>query len=312
MKNSESTWSRAARCGATALVIVWATGLVVRLSIQDRFDGASLLFYAMPWPVLAVLPAGPGLWWFHRRQRVRAGAAMIAVLICAAAWWQQDWFASSQAIAETPTLRVLFRNLGHPHDDAWTNDLAATAREEADLIGLVEAESDSPERQRQLREAFSNHVVAGLPHGLVLVVRGELLDRTLIEFDAHSRCLVARVRIMDQSLTVMLVDLESTPWRSRRRSFGQLAALLDKHVGESLIVMGDFNTPRDSVYFRPWRDTLQHAFESAGSGFAETWPWPLPVLCLDHVWSTPDRRAIWCVRRWYPGHDHGGVLVTFP
>lgn len=315
-KRHETLRTRMGRRTATATAVWWLAGLAVRLSCQDQFDGLAVLFYATPWPVLMLLPVIPAVWWGHERKYRRAAAAAIAIAGCGIAWLSLGWFSGpippAASAPEPPSLRVLFRNLGHPDDAAWPRDLAATAHEDADLVGLVEGQSDSPERQRQLRAAFPDHAVVRFPHELALAVRGEILESALHEFDFRSRCVTARVRIRDRALTVFLVDLESTPWRSRRQSFAQLDALRREHAGETVIMMGDFNTPRESVYFRPWRETLRHAFETAGRGFAETWPWPLPVLCLDHVWSTPDLPATQCQRRRYRPHDHAGLLITFP
>lgn len=57
---------------------------------------------------------------------------------------------------------------------------------------------------------------------------------------------------------------------------------------------GDFNTPRESSHFRQLRKPMTHAFETAGRGLADTWPVPIPVLSLDHIWTTPGLRVVQC------------------
>jgi endonuclease/exonuclease/phosphatase family metal-dependent hydrolase len=52
-----------------------------------------------------------------------------------------------------------------------------------------------------------------------------------------------------------------------------------------VVLMGDFNTPSDSVHFDSLRQGFQNAFETGGNGNAATWPVPLPVLAIDHIWT---------------------------
>jgi endonuclease/exonuclease/phosphatase family metal-dependent hydrolase len=143
----------------------------------------------------------------------------------------------------------------------------------------------------------------------VFGVRGAIAENHHVTLGDHSRCHVVRITVDGRSLTVVLVDLESSPFQSRREWFARLEAELARLRDESIVVLGDFNTPRESVYFRSWRGRFQHAFEVAGRGFTETWPAPLPLLCLDHVWVSNDWRVLQCRKPWHPPHDHFGLVV---
>jgi endonuclease/exonuclease/phosphatase family metal-dependent hydrolase len=50
------------------------------------------------------------------------------------------------------------------------------------------------------------------------------------------------------------------------------------------LVLGDFNTPGDSVWFVGLRRNYSEVLETAGSGLLATWPFPVPLLGLDHIW----------------------------
>ena len=54
------------------VVIVWANGLIVRVSVKDSIGLASPLYYATPWPVLAALTI-PIIWAFRRQPQMVYG-----------------------------------------------------------------------------------------------------------------------------------------------------------------------------------------------------------------------------------------------
>ncbi|AUS05368.1 hypothetical protein C1A40_07700 [Tamlana carrageenivorans] len=54
------------------------------------------------------------------------------------------------------------------------------------------------------------------------------------------------------------------------------------------MVLGDFNLPYESLYFKEIKRHFNHWFSSKGNGFRETWSWGLPLLSLDHIWVSKD------------------------
>ena len=81
-----------------------------------------------------------------------------------------------------------------------------------------------------------------------------------------------------QQLTVVVVDIKSTPWVSRRVPLEHLRTLVEELGDRPVLVTGDFNTPSDSIWFDSWRDKLSNAWTTTGQGLRPTWPVPLPVL----------------------------------
>ncbi len=92
---------------------------------------------------------------------------------------------------------------------------------------------------------------------------------------------------------------------SDKAAFWQgLCAYARAHEGEAAIILGDFNTPYESVALDRFREKFYHCFTEAGRGLRETWPWPLPALSLDHIWVTRDWKPQLCrkVKRWSSDH----------
>ena len=114
---------------------------------------------------------------------------------------------------------------------------------------------------------------------------------------------------VDRKVFVMIVDFDAIVAYSRKPAFDRLFQLIDAIGDVPLIVMGDFNTPSDSVHFTELRKRMKSAFESAGSGYAKTWPMPLPVLDIDHIWVSRHFEIAACGHRTTFLSDHRAVFA---
>src|SRR5262249_31005223 len=97
------------------------------------------------------------------------------------------------------------------------------------------------------------------------------------------------VRITTPSglLDILTVDLPSSPLSDRRGMLAAVANWVGSHDrGVPLLIAGDFNTPADSLAFQPLRRLARRAYETVGHGWPYSWPVPMPLWSLDHIWYT--------------------------
>ncbi|HVJ67010.1 MAG TPA: endonuclease/exonuclease/phosphatase family protein, partial [Caulifigura sp.] len=110
--------------------------------------------------------------------------------------------------------------------------------------------------------------------------------------------------------TVFACDIAANQFYQREPHLRELA----KRAGlrkNPVIIIGDFNTPMDSVHLGLLRNMgLTEAFESAGSGYQPTWPVPCPVLSLDQIWLDPRLQPISCSRHWSWRSDHAAAVAV--
>ena len=85
-------------------------------------------------------------------------------------------------------------------------------------------------------------------------------------------------------LGILLVDLPSDPSLSRWNIAGQLQSLLQQaDIGSYDMVIGDFNMPSGSAALATLFPGYTPAWQSAGEGWAPTFPRAWPVARIDHV-----------------------------
>lgn len=292
------------------LTAALAVGLLVRLTIRDRWPIFSTIDYALPPPLLAVLGFLAAL--RTRKSRPKWAAVFVGIAVLCVAWtgWQS---VLHRAEAVPPNaLKVCFWNTCRGWF-GWENIAGEIRRWDADLVGLVEAGEDSADRQAFWAEQLPGYETRALGHGMVILTRGHILQSNVGWLDGLGVCMYVEVELRGKTATVVIVDIESNPTFSRKAPIESLHTQLLTRPPGPVIVMGDFNTPTDSVWFGEMHKDFHHAFTSRGNGYAPTWPVPLPVLEIDHVWHNDGVTLHRCRHGWIRLSDHRPIFcdVTF-
>jgi hypothetical protein len=87
-------------------------------------------------------------------------------------------------------------------------------------------------------------------------------------------------------LNFYVVDVSAGVFKPRKKAMDFVNSNILKK--DRTIVLGDFNTPYESVHFSSLKDAFIHVFTDKGNGFKETWFWNIPLLSLDHIWVYKD------------------------
>lgn len=289
---------------AVTLASWLAAALILRSTWRDGLPVLATVHHASPLPVLTLAAAGLALLCVSlQRRRLSVAAALLGLGLAVAAA-RDLWGRESSARTGPASWRVMTWNAGRPDDLAGI--VACMRSRRPDLAAFVEAgRASAAEWQR----AFPGATARRLPGGMAVVTRGRLLGVTFHQLTEKDRCCRLRVELDGVEITVLVVDLHGSPFRSRAPGFQGLGRLVDAARGERLVVLGDLNTPHDSVHVEDLGTELTHAFQARGRGWAPTWPRPVPVLVLDHVLVGPGLRVVGCTVGGCGGSDHRAVLA---
>lgn len=267
-------------CGFQLIV-----GTLLRLTIKDTIPHLSLFYYASP-PILLSLAALI----LSLRQcllKERRWAIMLAVVsLVMVGWWHWESYQhfTSRSMTENEVPRkVLFWNVSYAKA-GWPTLIEEIQQHDPDIIGMVEVGHGFRAQQDWLNDAFPDHAIQFVGHGFVLV-RGKILSHERGLLKDHGAYGVVRARLLDGAeLDIILTDIYAYPFMPRGPAFSALSQVIEAKTEKPICLMGDFNTPPDSVLFDGFREKLEHSFEVAGEGYQVTWPAPVPVLCLDQIW----------------------------
>jgi hypothetical protein len=275
-------------------------GLVCRGG--DRWMIPAVLYYATPWfaRLLAALAALVAF----RHWGMRALAVTCTTVSLAESWHSFRLGDLPVAPPHAPVVSVW--NAGRALD---RNPSAWPACGAAEISALIECGSFDDDEWMRFTAANPDHEWKRFDGSTMLGVRGKILSHESLGVHDRFRCQRVRVALRDHGeLTVVVADVRSQPWISRE----QAMATILRAAGDDprAIILGDFNTPPESVWFREWRKCeFTLANDAPRRGFRETWAYGLPLLTLDHVWLGPGWRALRC-EHLRLGSDHLAVRVA--
>lgn len=292
-------------------LVLTLAGLLVRLSVRDAWPGLATLFYATPLPVLAAGAAFCLLFNYVSR-RPRTALAWGLLLLVLLPWWGwQDWRMPPRedpVPASPDNVGLFFWNVARWED--LTSAAERIRQINADIVGLVEVTGDVEQRRAFFQEQLPGYDVSVLGGNMYLLAKGDSGQAQAHRLAGGSQGRQLTVTIRGQAYEVFLVDLDSDVFRSRREALETLAALAEEQSERPVIIMGDFNTPPDSVHYARLRQAHRLVFAEAGAGYAPTWPVPLCVLQLDQIWINSRLDPIECRHAMTFVSDHCAVRAV--
>jgi endonuclease/exonuclease/phosphatase family metal-dependent hydrolase len=259
----------------------------------------------LPLPVIAGLLLLAAVLSLRLGQRRPALACFLASGGLLVLWMRTD-AAWHRCAARAADFKVLEWNTAHGRT-GWAGIVAAIRRQNVDVIGLVEADAQPPATEGFWKGQFPDYSVSAPGSGLVLLVRGEIQSIEFQEFGTKSRLAAARIVVGGMPVRVALVDLEANPLSRRKLLMEHVNAIAASPFDGPTLVMGDFNTPGDSVWFGELRRAYSEVMEKAGSGLLATWPFPIPLLALDHIWVSNGLVPVCAGKRLGWRSDHAQV-----
>lgn len=284
--------------GPTFFVALALISLALRATVRDRYDLLATLYYATPPPLMAAACTFAMVVFLLQRRRTPSAAAALLVVVCSVWGVAINWMAGpmrSDPPDGADRTRVRFWNMARGVA-GWGALIREAARNAPDVVVAVEM-TGHPSRVGALwQEALPDHHIIFCIGGVVVAVRGptQWIDGGYLT--GHEFGLYHHLRVASAvgPLDLIVVDISSHLFRDRGPAFDSLNALLASLTDRPVLVVGDFNTPPDSVHYDHLRTRFRNAYEAAGAGWAPTWPMPLPVLAIDQAWlneRAPVRRC---------------------
>jgi len=301
-------------------VAVCVLGLLIRFTVKDSILVASTLFYATPLGVLICGFLIAALFAKRLSYSRPVWIWVLCALLCFGFWLRIDWrwnraaltrphelepLTDAQALTE---VTVLFWNV------ARRKDLTAAADQirkiDADIVGLVEVVGRPKDHRAFFKEQLPEYDHSVLGGGLQILVKGTSSETTPYQITKDSRVRQITATVRGVEYECLIADIESSPFRLRKTPLEKTTVIAESLAEKRLILMGDFNTPSDSVYLAKLRKNHTLAYDAVGEGYAPTWPLPFPVLTLDQVWTNGNLRPVQCEHGHSSASDHRFVLTT--
>ncbi|MEW4487714.1 endonuclease/exonuclease/phosphatase family protein [Thalassoglobus sp. JC818] len=283
--------------------------IVIRLTVQDSYWGASAYFYATPLPVVAVTS---GLLFLKSARKRSYRWATFWVLCCVllvGSWVAREWKFDAPRAVKEDAATVMFANLSRKQ--SCESFLEKVRLHQPDVIGLVEIGQHPEEETARWNRLLPDYQFSFLYKGLGLLSR-KPQGRSFVHWLGHGSVGCEQsIEVDGRELTCIVVDMTANPLVMRRPILDELAYVAGTFKNRHVLIMGDFNTPAESHAFDALREQHQNLFDAAGHGYRGSWPLPFPVLALDQIWINQNLIPVECVYDSSEESDHRVVIGRF-
>lgn len=281
--------------------------LVIHFIVKDRFGIISTVFYAAPLPLIIAFSCV--CLYIDRGDKKLLTGLGIVTLALTVYWLATSYKIQGDQNVPQKSLKVMLWNIGYPDNHPNSKLIHYINQTSADIVGIIELGDMTNRAMEEYRSALQNYSIHSFGREMMILTKGKIRSFHYQNISYHSKYNDIEIKLNEKIYHVIMSDIISNPFASREKP---IQTILDvPQSSERVIIMGDFNTPYDSVFFDGYKRRLQNAFRRAGSGFSETWPYGIPLLQLDHIWTSPDLKPLRVTKHYDLMSDHALLVADF-
>ncbi len=252
------------------LQIFLCIAIVVHFTIKDTFYISSLVFYATPLPLIVL-----GLLFLLLFVKVSARKYYAILALVLTIIWVKNSYMFEAGTKNSEGLEIVLWNAYRIQnfEEAFHENGAIP-----DVAVLIESDIDKFENAKK---AFPKYYFYFNDHAIAIFSKTPLKI-----YSSATKKHVTMVHFSTNDIDFYAVDVYANMKFFRKPMLKNILSRIK--TDDKTIILGDFNAPYESLFFKNYKKNYQHAFTEKGSGFRETWFWNFPLLSLDHIWVSTD------------------------
>ena len=287
-------------------MIAYAFLLLIHFILKDHFRFLQIFFYAFPLPLIILLGGFVTLL-FYKRKRY------FILFFCTTLGLTGIWLNNAYIFPKTVEIpkdatSIIFWNAANRatiHLDILSEKIRNI---QPDIITLAETENASAEDIQQLSQDFPNYEFRILEGDMLLGIKGHIKKITYtIEENSYDINFV-EAQLNSGPILIAFTDTFQSPTMDKRKTLSTVLQLASQRNSD--IIVGDFNTPYESVHFRSY-ETDYTSFHDYGQGFNATWPYGIPLLEIDQIYASKKFTPILLQKFYYKVSDHAMLVGYF-
>ncbi|MCR9197893.1 MAG: hypothetical protein NXI04_04580 [Planctomycetaceae bacterium] len=290
------------------MILALGCGTAVRLTVRDSYLWTGLIYYVTSPAAMCLLVLG-GLLMAPARLRGRRRLLLLCLPLVAGWAWRSQYVGNATLPLPATTFRLMLWN-ACDGQLGWSRIEAVIRDARPGILALAEAETLKTRSAAWFQQHYPGYQRLDLPRRLMLLSRYPILGHRRLAWIKGGNYEAVEVAVAGQRVTILFCDFASDLLSHRRRHIEKLHEVLQTLHGPVMFV-GDLNTPVDSRYFDPIREEFHSAFETSGQGLHTTWPMPLPVIAIDHLWGSRQIAFHRTQILWTTCSDHRPVITDF-
>ena len=289
----------------TFALIAYVFLLIIHFIIKDHFRIFQIPFYAFSLPILVVGGVIITVLFYRPKSYFIFFICMTLVLI--GIWLNNSYVFSSNEIPKDATSVIFWNAADKPtiHLDILSERIK-TIR--PDIIALAETKNASEADIEQLTKEFPSYEFQILEGDMMIGIKGRI-DKITYKLEEQSYDInFVEAQLTTGPILIAFTDTFQDPRMDKRKTLGTVLQLISERNSD--LIVGDFNTPYESVHFRNYEK--EHvSFHDYGQGFSATWPFGLPLLEIDQIYVRKGVTPILLEKFYYNVSDHAMLVGYF-
>lgn len=286
---------------------IYAFLILVHFVIKDYIFPISIIFYAFPLIIIIIL----GLFtiYFYRRKKV-----FFFFLIGISLVLSYHWFSKYYVFPKSKTLpkknnAILFWNAAKNPERFPIGIISnKTEKHDINILTFVEAENVIEKDIITLKEEFQDYSFKKLQGNMLIGVKGKIDSIFYKSEKKNYKINLIKSTIGNITSKVLIVDVYASPFFNKENT---LKEILNFSIENNVdIIVGDFNTPFESIHFRGYENNYR-SFHNYCNGLTATWPYGIPLLELDQIWINKTIRPIQLNKFQYLFSDHKLLIAEY-
>nr|WP_321235989.1 endonuclease/exonuclease/phosphatase family protein [uncultured Psychroserpens sp.] len=288
------------------LLIGYAFLLFIHFVIKDLIFPISIIYYCFPLPIIIGL--GIILMSFYFRKKVYFFSLFILVGIITFHWLSNYYYVQFEKTPVSDTSKILFWNVAKKKQLPIDIIINETNLHKPNILAFVEAKNISEADINKLSEALPDYIFKDLYSQMLVGVKGQLnSEKKYVVEESHKISLI-NATINNEVIDFIISDVYAHPFINKKLP---LKAILDIAESNNVsFLVGDFNTPYESVHFSSYFKNYT-SFHSYSEGFTATWPLGIPLFEIDHIWINKKFVPISLEKKYFKVSDHALLIAEY-
>lgn len=287
-------------------MVLYILLLLIHFALKDHFQVLGVVFYALPLPILISMGVCVAILFYGNKTYI---LSILGLVLGMTIFWLSNYyfFPKSVEIPKSSTA-VLFWNAANRSKLPVDILLESIKNTTPDIIGLVEAENATAADIQKLSKALPSYVFQILEGNMLVGVKGSIEKITFISKNNSHDINVVEAQLKTGYVSVAITDTFQDPSMDKEKTLTTVLQLALQNNTD--VIIGDFNTPYESVHFRNF-ETEYESFHDYGQGFSATWPYRIPLLELDQIFVSTSFTPILLKKFHHPVSDHAMLVGYF-
>lgn len=280
--------------------------LIIHFILKDHFRFFQIPFYAFPLPILIMGGIIITILFFRPK-------AYFILFVCitlglTGIWINNAYFFPKTVEIPRDATSVIFWNAANRatiHLDILSQNIRHIA---PDIIALAETENASSQDIQQLSKAFPAYEFRILEGDMLIGIKGTIEKITYIIEEQNYDINFVEAQLKSGPILIAFTDTFQDPGMDKRKTLETVLQLVSERNSD--LIVGDFNTPYESVHFRNY-ELDYTSFHNYGQGFSATWPFGIPLLEIDQIYVLKPIAPILLQKIYYDVSDHAMLVGHF-